>query len=486
MKIIGNMGNNTSIRTFSEIETSPLIAERLSKSCQSTTDMKLRVQAYSKAYENLLSLASLADRQARTRTFAANGPGLGELNGLNPNQFIDVTVTAMIKSLAGFLAVERGVDQPQAVLPFVDLVTSGEGKMVSKNIGADLDMPNGYVDQTAADRRALRSAQIKFSNSISTATNHLEINVAKSVVPGSLTLKVVKGGVAYTISDDKQGNIVGPATAGLSGGEIDYRTGKISIDFTNNLNGGDTYHVEIAQDTPKDPTNRVKSNISSFQITCQPEVIIAENNLIANLVATKSMNIDMNEVVKKRVMDEYIKLVNRSIIDPLVYGYEGSNVEIDLTPYSVTTNNMDSYFKLFSLGLTKVNTELTNKSWKSINSSAYLVGSRVAEVFREMGGRFVPNTAASYIEDLIGHFDGIPVVKSHFVEPDTGYAIHKTADGTMAPICRAIFLPVNDMPEVGNFTNPTQFATGIYSYEGSRLLTSELVQKFHIRRPTGL
>lgn len=480
--------NNSSIKTFSDISRSSVIADRLRHSCQSAIDMDLRVQAYSKAYENLLSLASMADRQARTRTFAANGPGLGELSGLNPNQFIDVTVTAMIKSLAGFLAVERGVDQPQVILPFVDLVTSGEGRMVSKNVGADLEMNNGYVDAASADRRALRSAQIKFSNTVSGATTHLDINVAKAVVPGSLTLKVVKSGVAYNITDDKQGNIVGPATAGLSGGEIDYRTGKISIDFgaTAGLNTNDTYHVEIAQDTPKDPTNRVKSNLSSYTITCQPEVIIAENNLIANLVATKSMNIDMNEVVKKRVMDEYIKLVNRSIIDPLVFGYEGSNIEIDLTPYSVTTNNMDSYYKLFSLGLTKVNTELTNKSWKSINSSAYLVGSRVAEIFREMGGRFVPNTAASYIEDLVGHFDGIPVVKSHFVEPDTGYAIHKTADGTMAPICRAIFLPVNDMPEVGNFSNPTQFATGIYSYEGSQLITSELVQKFHIRRPSGL
>ena len=148
---------------------------------------------------------------------------------------------------------------------------------------------------------------------------------------------------------------------------------------------------------------------------------------------------------------------------------------------------MDSYFKLFSHGLVKVNTELTNKSWKSVNASAYLVGPRVADMFTSMSGnQFVPNTAATYIEDLLGHYNGVPVVKSHFVEPDTGYAIHKTADGTMAPVCRAIFLPVNDMPEVGNFNNPSQFATGIYSYEGSSLLTSELVQKFKIHRPTGL
>lgn len=487
MKIIGNMGKN-SIRTFSDITLSSKLSDRLRHSCQSAADMNLRVQAYSKAYENLLSAAALADRRASTRTFAAGGPGLGELSGLNPNQFIDVTVTAMIKSLAGFLSVERGVDQPTAFLPFVDLVTSGENKLVSKNIGADLEMPNGYVDQLSADRRTLRSAQLQFSNNISVATNRIEVNVAKAVIPGTLNLKVTKGGRVFNITDDKQGNIMAPAQAGVNGGEIDYRLGKVTVDFdaASGLNTGDSYSVSIQQDAPKDPTNRVKSNLNYYTVACHPEIIIAENNLIADLVATKSMNINMSEVMKKRVMDEYIKLVNRSIIDPLVLGYEGATVDIDLTPYSVTTNNMDSYYRLFGLGLIKVNTELTNKSWKSVNASAYLVGSRVAELFKGMSGtQFVPNTAASYIEDLIGHYDGIPVVKSHFIEPDTGFAIHKTADGTMAPICRAIFLPVNDIPEIGNFQNPTQFATGIYSYEGSQLLTSELVQKFRIHRPTG-
>ena len=114
MKIIGNMGKN-SIRTFSDMASSGKLSERLRHSCQSASDMELRVQAYSKAYENLLTAAALLDKRASTRTFAATGPGMGELGGLNPNQFIDVTVTSMIKSLAGFLAVERGVDQPTAV-----------------------------------------------------------------------------------------------------------------------------------------------------------------------------------------------------------------------------------------------------------------------------------------------------------------------------------------------------------------------------------
>lgn len=486
MKIIGNMGKN-SIRTFSDMASSGKLSERLRHSCQSASDMELRVQAYSKAYENLLTAAALLDKRASTRTFAATGPGMGELGGLNPNQFIDVTVTSMIKSLAGFLAIERGVDQPTAVLPFFDLVTSGEGKTVAKNIGADLEMRNGYVDQASADQRALRSSQIQFSNNISVATNHIEVNVAKAVIPGTLTLKVTKGGQVYNLTDDKQGNVMAPAQAGVTGGSIDYRIGKVTVDFGSNLTSGDTYSVSLQQDAPKDPTNRVKSNIFYYQINCHPEIIIAENNLISDLVATKSMNVNVADIMKKRVMDEYIKIVNRSIIDPIVLGYEGGTVDIDLTPYSVTTNNMDSYFKLFSHGLVKVNTELTNKSWKSVNASAYLVGHRVAEMFTSMSGnQFVPNTAATYIEDLLGHYNGVPVVKSHFVEPDTGYAIHKTADGTMAPVCRAIFLPVNDMPEVGNFNNPSQFATGIYSYEGSSLLTSELVQKFKIHRPTGL
>lgn len=478
--------NNNQIRTFSELTKSPILSEKLKHSSQSAVDLQVRVQAYSKAYENLLNAAALKDRAMGTRTFSNGSAGLGDLSGMNPNQFIDVTVATMIRSLAGFLTVERGVDQPSVRLPFIDLVTTGDEKVVSKNIGAELDMSKGYVE---ADKRALRSALIQFSNSVTSPSVKIDVNVAKAVIPGSLSLKVTRQGQSFMITDDKAGNIVGPAFAKLEGGEIDYRTGKISLQFQtgNGLQNGDSYNVEIAQDTPKDPTNRVKSNMKYYNLECQPEVIVAEDNLITNLVASRSMNIDMREVVKKRVMDEYLKIVNQRIIDPIVHGYEGNVVNIDLTPYSVTTNNMDSYYKLFSHGLTKVNTELTNKSWKSVNSSAYLVGSRIAEIFKEMpAGRFVPNTQASYIEDLIGHYDGIPVVKSHFVEPDTGYAIHKTADGQMAPVCRAIFLPVNDMPEVGNFHNPTQFATGVYSYEGTSLLTSELIQKFTIKRPSGL
>lgn len=475
------------IRTFSDISISGKLSDRLMHSCRSGQDMKLRVQAYSKAYENLLTAAALLDKKASTRNFAATGPGLGELSGLNPNQFIDVTVTAMIKSIAGFVAVERGVDQPTAYLPFLDLVTSGENKVVAKNIGADLDMPNGYVDPASADRRTLRSAQIDFSNTLSVPSAQLSINVAKAVIPGTLSVKLTTGGRTFVITDDKQGNIIGPASAGLSDGEIDYRTGRVSITFVNNLPASTSYQLTVAQDTPKDPTNRVKSNVDYYLVNCNPEVIIAESNLISNLVATKSMNMDINEIMKKKVMDEYIKLVNRSVIDPIVFGYEGSTVDLDLTTYNPGTNAMDSYYRQFTHGITKVNTELVNKAWKAVNPSTYLVGSAVAEMFTNLPGNdFVPNTSASYIEDLIGTYKGVSVVKSHFIEPDTGYALHKTSDGTMAPVCRAIFLPVNDMPEVGNYNNPSQFATGIYSYEGSRLLTSELVQKFKLHRPSGL
>ena len=55
----------------------------------------------------------------------------------------------------------------------------------------------------------------------------------------------------------------------------------------------------------------------------------------------------------------------------------------------------------------------------------------------------------------------------------------------MAPIARGIFLPVNDLPEVGNFNNPTQSASGIFSYEGVKFLTSDLVQKFSVTVPAG-
>ena len=87
----------------------------------------------------------------------------------------------------------------------------------------------------------------------------------------------------------------------------------------------------------------------------------------------------------------------------------------------------------------------------------------------------------SYINDLLGWYNGIPVLRStdiHEAEGEgTFYAIHKTHDGQMAPLARGIYMPLTDTPTIGNYNNPTQMAAGVYYQEGVRYMAPELVQK---------
>lgn len=464
MKVIGKVNTSAKTRSFSDVTKNADLMKKIMVSSRSASDAQSRLQAYTMAQSNLMGLANL-----KSKKFSSTG--LGDLAGLSPDQFIDVTVTTMIKSLAGFLSVERGMDAPSAKLPFVNILNISDDSIVSPNIGPDTH---------------LQSSKIVYKEVAPVGTG-ISFSAATPLVSGTLAIYIKKGGNNFKVIDDSQGALLAPATLGMTVGTIDYSLGSIAITLGSAFAPGDNYTIEVIKDAPKTPVNKVKGSLGFFDMITAPEVIIAENNLITNLVAQKSMGVDMAKVLKRRITEEYVKLVNDSVTNPIVNQYTGNSVDLDIASYSPQYDNFESYLRLFGHGLNQVDTQLTAKSFKSVNSSAYLVGSNVADVFKSMTtvGNFVRNEASTYIDDLVGYYNNIPVVKSVNVDANTGYAIHKTSDGSMAPVARGIFLPVNDLPEVGNFNNPTQSASGIYSYEGTRLLTSDLIQKFTVTMPTG-
>jgi hypothetical protein len=95
-------------------------------------------------------------------------------------------------------------------------------------------------------------------------------------------------------------------------------------------------------------------------------------------------------------------------------------------------------------------------------------------------GNFVDNNNTSYINDLLGYYKGVPVLRHLDIDSKTGYAIHKTADGQLAPVMRGIYLPLTNSPLIGNYNNPTQFAQGIYYQEVNQSIIPELDMKFTI------
>ena len=500
-----NTNTNTSASYFSEVKGNEGLMRKLASSSLSSNDLTQRLEAYQKAFSNL---------DAHTRTFSGT-TGLNQLGGLSGIEFVDVTVAAMVKSIVGFIAVERGMEQPRQMLAFLDLVTvgndetpdpadktitskltppfagqtrQGDPDVIARNIGPDMEYDSAGQEWKSKVNSAQHVATFNGS-----ATDEISYLDAKGAfVPGSLAVSIVEYDPAtkvvkdsFVITDNGQGELLAPAGR-VKEGSVNYRNGALKIKLGAAMTANHQYSIEVAYDTPRKPINRVKDQLGYYELTAFPQSIVAENNLVSNIVAQRSMGIDLKKVLKQRVMETYLKLINKTAVDALK-GYRGNTISLDLSGHSIKANGYDQFVYFFQHSLTQVDTELSTRSFKSVRSSAYVVGIRVAELFKlaKITGAFVENKESAYVEDLIGYYNGIPVIQSLHVKPLEGYAIHKTADGLMAPIARGIFLPVNDLPEVGNFNNPTQSASGIFSYEGVKFLTSDLVQKFSVIVPVG-
>jgi hypothetical protein len=161
------------------------------------------------------------------------------------------------------------------------------------------------------------------------------------------------------------------------------------------------------------------------------------------------------------------------------------DLDLSSTSTGLSSHFMDyrSRVDLFDSYLINVETALASKVVKGVTTTAYIAGNQAANQFQKAGiiGKWERNDKMSYISDLLGWYNGVPVLRSTDVVEAAGegtfYAIHKTADGQMAPLARGIYMPLTDTPTVGNYNNPTQMTSGIYYQEGLRYMAPELVQR---------
>jgi hypothetical protein len=89
-----------------------------------------------------------------------------------------------------------------------------------------------------------------------------------------------------------------------------------------------------------------------------------------------------------------------------------------------------------AVAMIDVESELAKKSVKGITTTAYIAGANASNMFQKCSaiGKFEKNEKATYINDLLGWFDGVPVLRSTDIANGDIYAIHKTPDGQMAPL----------------------------------------------------
>lgn len=457
-------------RLFSAQAKNPAWLAALTQGSVSQDDVKQRISTYGKVFSRY------QDYKASLKLFS----GLADTPML-ANQYFNATMASWVRSFAGFLSIERDMDQETALLNYLDLLGVTDNRRVLPNWGPE----------------NLRNINARFVTTAPLIVGQTSYTVAtgKKLLPGSVEIKLVhvtNPNNFVTVRDDRKGNLIAPAgilAAGLvdysAAGRIEFTLGDGFVPETN-----DTFSIIAYEDVAGNPefnqiangNNRFKLEQKYIQLTAEPDLLIGESNLMSIATMNKSMGVNPQDVLGAKLTELYTKLVNQKLVAALQINYEGNVHEFDITTWQSTWYDYNSQLNAFIAELVNVDTELARKSVKGVQATAYVVGSEVGNWFMKCKGvgAFTPVTDSTYVNDLLGYLNGVPVLRHLDIAPTEGYAVHKTRDGYLAPLMRGIYLPLTNTPAVGSYQNPTQFAQGVYYQECNDAIVPELVQKFRL------
>lgn len=479
--------NQSMFRELLNSEDGATIRKGLETSSMSADDAENRARNWDKVFSNL-------DEIVEDRTYAAGSPGYSS-TGLHGIEFFDATVAAMIKSYSGIFSVERAMEQPNASLPYMNLYGVKTGRQVTPNIG---------VSDTFMESDGYVSVQAVTAGDIGTASTTMDKDAAGTLalaalplVPGSLKITLTVGADVHIVTDNGAGALVA-APGVLALGTVDYglddNAPAIVFQAGSEIGTAATdVKVEYVQDTPKELNDKLKPELEYYNASTSPIIVPYEINQVANLSAKKALGINMRQLTLSQITDEYTKVINKKTVMQ-VEASASSKTEctVDLSAFSIATSDFRTYLESFMAQLRAVDTAMAKKTEKGVNVSAFLVSLRLGDIFNQLDmitSKWVPNKEMSYVDDVIGYYNGIPVVRSKWVADAganlQGYAIHKTKEGQLAPLMRGIFLPLTNMDEVGSFDNPLLKSGGIFSYEGISMLTQDLTIGFQVKPGTG-
>jgi hypothetical protein len=469
------------LKVFSEVEAEkimredPTYKEALEKSSASAEDAKAREKVYSDVMANYENL------KEAYKAFS----GYAEIPIMS-NQYFNASMASYVRSFAGFLTVERSMDQPTSLLWYNDLLGVVDNRVVLPNIG----------------KEDLEGINARFQTSSAFVDGQLEYQIStnKKLIPGSVELRfihVADPKAAVVVRDDRNGNLIAPAgilaVAQTAPVGINYATGVITFRLGEGFIAaeGDSYTVIGFEDVAGDPAfgqltgpgnNRFKVDMKNIVLTAEPDMLIGENNLMAIAAAKKAMGMDPQEVTGQKLTELYTKLINQKLARGVINGFTGNAHVIPMDEYSSHFVDFQSRLDAFQADLVNVDTMLAKKTFKATKATCYLVGEGMGNWFRKLAstGNWTDNTESTYINDLLGYYKGIPVLRHIDCGFNDGYACHKVPTGEIAPLMRGIYLPLTNTPLVGNYNNPTQYAQGVYYQEVNSLIFPELIQKFEV------
>lgn len=470
---------------YSNFMSTPEMQVALKNSSVSPEDARLRGIEYAKMFSRNEDMFGVNMNNANLlqKTFS----GYSETPLLS-TQYFNASVASYVSSFAGYMSVERDFDQPNGLFYWFDVLGVSDLRPVIPNLG-----PDNYQDvQTMGHFES----DLTISDS-ETSYNYI---VGRKLIPGTVRIKVKNNDKKFELIDDGQGHFMAIAGVIKSGtlnylnGKVDFElaeavhtaTGKITIVGKEDVTGTPSCTTGAANGHAAD--KRFMAKMQQIGLNTVPDMLMAEYDIAALGAMKKATGSDMATFLFTKLRELYTKCINGNLVKTLENGYQG-DVMSDLDLSNGPTGLADKFYDyrsrvdLFDSYLINVESALATKVVKGVNTTAYVVGNRAANQFQKGGviGRWKKNSEMSYINDLLGWYNDIPVLRSTDVQEAEGegtfYAIHKTKDGQMAPLARGIYMPLTDTPTVGNYQNPTQMVSGIYYQEGLRYMAPELAQK---------
>jgi hypothetical protein len=466
----------------------PAMMDALINSSVSVEDANLRSREYAKMFARNAELAEMVAGMPNLlqKTFS----GYAETPLLS-TQYFNASVASFVSSFAGFMSIERDFDQPNGLFYWFDVLGVTDMRTVIPNLG-----PDSYQDIQSMGG---------FTLEITPSGSDYSALIGRKIIAGTVRIKIqTADGSKYELIDNGMGEFM--ATAGkLTTSSINYLNGKLEFQLTTALAGDPTTEkitVIGKEDVTGTPCNtfgasnarandkRFLGKMQQIGLSTVPDMLVAEYNIASLGALKKATGSDMATFLFTKLRELYTKMINYKLISTMEEGYTGNVLnDLDLSVAGVGAGAPNQFYDyrsrvdMFDAYLINVETALAAKAVKGVTTTAYVAGVQAANQFQKGGmlGKFERNTKMSYISDLLGWYDGIPVLRSADIAEVAGegtfYAIHKTQDGQMAPLCRGIYMPLTDTPTIGNYNNPTQMAAGIYYQEGTKIMAPELVQK---------
>lgn len=478
------------------LATDGFTAEALLRSSVSEQDCEMRVQELEKTFSNL-------DEYRDDFYSAGPNPGNpghpgfsdGRLHGID---FFDASISAAIKSYANLFCVEKNMNQPDASLPYFNIYGVKSAQIITPNIGKSRVFTEAEGDFTFAGVFKKADAKDLFKFGPKEAGDY-RLNAIPIVHTRVLiTFKELGGendGRIWSINDNGFGGLIAEPKF-VEEGKIDYghADNVPAIEFKVNTNLIKANDVEIkvtyVEDTPKEQLERLKPEVGYYNASSAPIIVPYEVNQLTTMAVKKSLGMDMVSFTLRAVTDEYTKIINQKVAAGIMATAANRQERlIDLSGYGLAAGNNKSLVESFLNQLKGLDTAMAQKNEKVVYVSAFLTSVALGDLFymfENTTPKWEANKAITYIDDVCGYLDGIPVVRTKHINDETktllqGYATHKVKEGQLAPLMRGMFLPLTTMNEVGSFDNPLLKTGGIFSYEGVSPLTNELTIGYQVK-----